>query len=204
MMLPHVKKHTSLTALLLFLSIILSGCMTFNKNTLPDVDEVKAPTKPTVIVSKMSDFKKMTNGYGNDEKIGNKIGNSILNGLVKRWSKKGLVTNSTNNQSDNENSYTLSLSGSSDEQYSPVAAKITGATFFIVPSFATVEQKVKVDLINNRTSKKYSVEAKDSYSVAMHLLFFPFFIAQNIGASNMHDHMADYIYGEMYKQGAFN
>jgi hypothetical protein len=204
-----MKKNYGFSALLVMIAVMLSGCMSFNQNVLPDVGELKTPHNKTIIQAKSENFSKTTNGSNSDYARGTKIGNGILKDIMNRWKEKEIISNYGDfsqavKPSSLDTDYSLILSGNSDEQFSPFAARLTGATLFLIPSFSTVEQTVKFELINNKTSKKYFVEAKDSISVVMQLIFFPLFIVQNAGASSMHNHMADYIYSELYKQGAFN
>jgi hypothetical protein len=189
---------------MLLVMVSMTGCMTFNSNALPAVEEFKVPKSKPVIQSKVESFSKMTNGAGTDYLRGGKIGNGILANIMNKWKSKELISDDAGKPSSMPSDYSLVLSGSSDEQYSPFAARLTGATLFLIPSFASVEQAIKVELTDNKTSKKYVVEAKDSYNVVMHLLFLPLFIVQGVGASSMHNHMADYVYSELTRQGAFN
>lgn len=195
------------TLLLTTLALAISGCMTFNEKMLRQVESIKPLEKPILLETKTGELVLKLNGRGTGE--GPFSGTTVAGNLIKmiglRWKGKGIVSDfgPTGDLKANPD-YTLTVSGVRNEEGSMSMAVLGGLSMMLIPTSSTLVYDLDFELVENKTSKKYNVKAKNAVTTTMEILFIPALPFSWIGASNTLSDIADYVYDEFYKQGAFN
>jgi hypothetical protein len=73
----------------------------------------------------------------------------------------------------------------------------------LIPTSSTISFDLNFDTVNNRTKKHYLVKTKSGFTVWTQILLFPALPFSWVGRNNMMDDVADYVYEDLRKQGAF-
>lgn len=185
--------------------LTLSGCMTFNESMLRKV-EVKSPPKAAVIETKVGNFIQSLNGDGTSmSPLSNTtVANEVIKLIMDRWEDLGIVADyGKPGDLRGAPDYTLILSGTRNEEGSVGLAFLSGLTLMLVPSSSTLMYDLKVELIDNRTQRRYEATAKNGVTTTMQILFLPALPFSWIGGKHAVDDIADHLYHELHEQGAF-
>lgn len=192
---------------IVFLTITLSGCITINEEMLRKT-VVTPPQKQTSTVElKTGELIQQLNGEGQNRGVlsSTTVLNAFGKSMMMRWKNKDVISDyGTPGELSVDPDYTVTISGLKNEDGSMLGAVLCGLTLMIIPSAATLTYDLNIELINNHTKKHYIVKAKNAVTTWMQILLLPALPFSWIGSNNMINDIADYSYGELYKQGAFN
>jgi hypothetical protein len=182
------------------------GCMTFNGKGVPRVDVVPPPHPPLLVMT-IGSFAQMLNGEGTSRGVldNTTIARQMAKGILANWKSKGLISDfGVPGDLRTTPDYTFTISGTRNEESSIIGAVFTGLTLYLIPSSSTIIYDLSLELRNNHSDAVYSVHAVDSVSTWLHLVFLPAFPIFWVGSYNMISDLAEYVYSEFEKQGAFS
>lgn len=192
--------------LLLFaLSILLVGCVTINEEMLRKVT-ITPPQKPATIVEiKSGELIILLNGESKDKGTSTTVMNAKARGMMLRWMSKDLIADyDFPGALKKDPDYTIIFSGTRNEEASMAQAVLSGLTFMIIPVKFTLIYDLNVEFINNHSQKHYFVKVKNGFTTWMDIFLLPALPFSMIGSVNSTHDMADYLYDELRKQGAFS
>ena len=200
---PALKQVATFLALLP--PVLSAGCMTFNGGGVPKVAN-RPPEYASVVDLKVGNFAQTLNGAGTARGMwaNNTMAMQTANWICMYWKRSKLISEyGPIGKLSKPPDYTLTISGSRDEQGSILGAVFTGLSLYLFPSSAVLTYDLELDLQNNQTGKSYHVHAKDSFFLWQHLIFLPVLPLQPVGCARMQRDMSAFIYSEFAKQGAF-
>lgn len=194
--------------LLLFaLSILLVGCVTVNEEMLRKVTVIPPQNPATTVEIKSGELILQHNGEGknNAPLSATTVMNAKAKGLMIRWKLKELIADyDFPGGLKKDPDYTIIFSGTRNEESSLPMAFLSGLTFMIIPVSVTLTYDLNVEFINNHTQKHYFVKVKNGVTTWMDIFLLPALPFSMIGSINSTHDMADYLYEELRKQGAFS
>ena len=184
---------------------LLSGCMNFNHVNIPEVQNKKPKTKPTIGI-KVGDFKQYCDGKLDTRNIisNEKMGLNCLAGILTPWKDGKLIKEyQPIEKYKNVPDYTLILNGSINEDSSTTLNIVSALTLFIIPSYTTASFNLSIVLINNETKKELKKSLKTSFTTWKDLIFLPVFPLFWIRMDNGLTARSMYLYHLLREQGAF-
>ena len=197
---------------------MVSGCMTFNEKMLKTTDIPKQQNPTFLIETKFGELVLRHNGKVYDpllpgpnhgvisgsKTVGPYSLKSVSKSMMGRWKSKGIISDyATAGDLKREPDFTLTLSGVRDEESSIPMAVLCALTWLVIPSNATLIYDLDVDLVDNKNQKSYSIKVKNGITMWAGIIFLPFLPISRVGSYHAMNDMADYVYEELRKQGAF-
>jgi len=190
---------------------VSTGCLTTNGHELPKVTLGESTGKPTAVIALVNGgIEKTMNGSHTD------LGANFNEGLVARtttsmvaryWKIKKLIRDfDWPGKLDEPATHRLTVSGTVDEAGSLSGAFITGLTFYIIPSTATMEYDLVVQLERLSDGATYTVDVKNSFELIQQIFLLPVTPLGSLvwGSYGAAADRALYLYSEFSKQGAFD
>jgi len=194
--------------IIIFISFVLQGCMTVNRQMLGKVD-VEPPTQKAaaIVEVKAGDFVQTLNGGKPDKDAlpGPVALRGIARTILTSWKRSNIIAGyyfegSTRSIPD----YTIIISGSSNKESSTLRNVLCGLTLMLIPASTTMTYDLNIELINNHSRKHYHVKAGNSVTEYRQLFLLPAVLFYSQGGQEMLQDIADYTYDEFKKQGTFN
>lgn len=193
-------------SILTFLAALLSGCVTVNEQLLPKTS-TPPPTTKGVVELKPGELVQQLNGEGQNRGIlsGTSVLDAINTAFMTRWQDNGLISGyGKPGELPVKPTYTLTLSGTRNEDASILGAVFTGLTLYLIPSSSTLTYDMNADFTNHLSNKTYNVKFKNAVTTWQQLLLVPALPFAWLGSHHMMQDSADYLYSELKKQGAFD
>jgi hypothetical protein len=186
--------------------LCLHGCITINEEMLRKVDVKPPQNKISLVEIKTAELIQKHNGEGRNSGplSGTTVLNSVARSIMIRWKDNGIIDDyGFPGDLSKEPDYTVTFSGTRNEESSIPMAVLSGLTMMILPSSATLIYDLDIELVNNATHKGYAVKAKNGSTLWMEILLLPALPFSLMGGMNAMRDIADYSYVEFDKQGAF-
>lgn len=187
--------------------LMLSGCMTVNEGLLKKVDVPEASNKNLTIEIKPGELIQKLNGQGINQGVlsGTTVLNAVSKSMVLKWKQKGLISDyGFTGDLDSQADYTLSVSGTKNEDANMTAAFLSGMALMLIPTSSTLTYDLEAELIDNKTGTHYKSKAKNAVTTWIQILLLPALPFSWVGTNNMLGDMSMYIYDDLKKQGAFS
>lgn len=189
------------------ISLLASGCMSFNDEMLPRREQLPPPEAVMSIAYKTEDFVASRNGKTDGFLVspvsGASIGNSLASAMTRRWKKQGHVSAHGTIAKVPNPDLILTMSGSRNEQSDLGVAFLTGLTLDLFPSSWTLEFDVQATLENQKTGQTFNAESKNSTTMWHQIFFLPAFPFALVGSTRCVNDIYDDIYFQLQQQGAF-
>ena len=136
----------------------------------------------------------------------NKAGRMVNDELLKVWKRKGYIKGSEyvkSSQFTGQADFNLTLSGSLYGRSSIFMQILSGLTLFVIPH--TIEQRfdIQYTLENVRTKEKFGASVEDSYTQWSQLFLIFGAPWSQRGARSTYEVMADHLYEQLRRDGAF-
>lgn len=192
---------------IVFLFLMLSGCMTVNEGLIRKVDVPEASNKNLLVEIKPGELVQKLNGQGVNQGVlsGTTVLNAISKSMVLKWKQKGLISDyGFTGDLDANPDYTLMISGTKNEDANMTAAFLSGMALMLIPTSSTLTYDLNAELIDNKTGKHYKSKAKNAVTTWIQILLFPAIPFAWIGTDNMIGDMSMFFYDDFKKQGAFS
>lgn len=123
---------------------------------------------------------------------------------MNRWVRHGLISGyGRAEELTTPPRYTLTISGSQNDQSSTLVSLLHGITLQLSPDSTETTYNLIFQFEDHLTHRQYTVRAKSAYILYEELLLFPMVPAYRSGANGAINDIADYLYEELRKQGAF-
>jgi len=183
----------------------LVGCVTVNEEMLRKVEISPPQNQSSIVEIKTGELIQKLNGEGQNRGVlsGKTVLDSLAESMMAHWKYEDLIDDyDSPGDLDKEPDYTLTISGVRNEDGSIAGAVLSGLTLMIIPASSTLTYDLDIDFVNNHTQKHYSVKAKNAVTTWMQILLLPAFPFSWIGANNMINDIADFVYDDLNKQGA--
>jgi hypothetical protein len=198
-------KHGPIAALAAVL-MVLTGCMTVNQKVLPQGTVLIPPKTPAVVEVKYGQYLSTSNGAVtvDCETSPYYAVSNLTNQLMNRWVRHGLISDyGRAEELTTPPRYTLTVSGSQNDQSSTLVSLLHGLTMQLAPDSTKTTYNVIFQFEDHLTHRQYTVRAKSAYVLWEELFLFPMVPVYQSGANSAVDDIADYLYEELRKQGAF-
>lgn len=193
--------------IIIVILVLLTGCITVNEEMLRKAS-ISPPQNQSVIVEvKTGELIQKLNGEGQNRGVlsGKTVLNAVAESMMAHWKYEDLIEDyGSPGELEKEPDYTLTISGVRNEDGSIAGAVLSGLTLLIIPTSSTLTYDLDIDFVNNHTQKHYYVKAKNAVTTWMQILLLPAFPFAWIGANNSMNDIADYVYYDLNRQGAFN
>ena len=160
----------------------------------------------------MQEFHKLMNGhadgFGANFNEG-ALGRGEVSQIARIWKAEGLIREFGWPGELGENpapTHRLIVSGTRDEVASLGLAFLTGLTFYLVPSSATVMTDLEVTLRRLSDGEEYTAEARNSYTLWQQIVFLPTTLLGSVAWGNLgaqYDRSL-FLYGEFQEAGGFD
>lgn len=194
--------------LLLFcLSILLVGCVTINEEMLRKVTIIPPQNPAMTVEIKSGELIQQFNGEGKSSGplSGTTVMNAMAKGIMIRWKDQDLIADyAFPGELKKDPDYTAIFSGTRNEEGSIAMAILSGLTFMIIPTSSTLTYDLNLEFVNNNTQKHYFAKAKNAVTTWFDIFLLPALPFSMIGAINSNRDIADHLYDELRKQGAFS
>ena len=190
----------------LVIAAALSGCVTVNEQMLP-----KRSTPPPMVKGAVEyDVGEVRQLFNNESSPGGMVSthtavDSFGKGLLNRWKSNELI-DYYGHAGDLKSSptYRLTLSGDVKEQGSILGAVATGLTLWLLPSSSTMTYDLNARFTHLGRNQTYTVPIRNASTTWMQIFLLPALPFGWMGANQMIEDTADYLYSELHKQGAFD
>jgi len=178
--------------------------MWFNGEELPRREGPLRVADPPVVSFEVGEVKLLRNGEPSSPSA-EAFGDNELADTLRIWESRGLIEDWGRRTDLSElPEYTLALTGSRNEQSSPVAALLTGLTLYLFPSSMTLQYDWQFALTDMRSGRTYRVPVERSATVWVHAIFLPVLPFGSLGRYNGERDQALYLYTELERQGAWS
>lgn len=197
-----MKKLMVVFGLLFF----LTGCMMINEQMLRKVNMFPPQKQEMTVEVKTGKLIQKLNGEGQNRGVfsGTTVLNSVAKSIMTRWKEKNIIADyAFPGELKKEPDYTITLSGERNEDGSMLAALLGGLTLGILPSSVTLTYELDFEFINNHTQKHYNVKVKNAVTTISQIFLIVALPVSMTGATDAINDMADNLYDELNKQGAF-
>jgi len=184
--------------------ISLSGCMTFSAEKLAELEAIEPKVTPRIEES-IGDFTFHLDGGGLVSS--NKAGRLLNNAVLENWEDNDYISSFEYVEKEKftgEVQYNLTLEGKQKGKSSVGMQVLSGLTLFIIPHSVETSYDLVYILENVNTGKIYKSEVSEGMKTVSWLLFFPAFPFSFIGASNTYENIAEHVYQDFVRQGAFS
>lgn len=197
---------TMLRWALLSIAISATGCVTVNESMLPKSPLPAPVANAPVIETHTGTLVQTLNGSGENRGVlsGETVVSSMTTAICNRWKRHDLISDyDSPGDLDRPADYSLTVSGKRNEDSSIAGAILSGLLLMIPPTSSTLTYDLQFDLTNKRTGQAYHTAAKNAVTSYMEILLLPALPFSWMGSMHMQDDIADYVYNEFRKQGAF-
>ena len=199
------------SAAVMMIVALSSGCMTFNGKEIrrPEVAELQEPY--AIIALEVTQFDKLMNGkregFGANFNEG-ALGRAEVAQIARIWKSERLIREfgwPGDLDDDEVPTHRMILSGTSDEVGSLAMAFLTGLTFYLLPSSATVTTDIDVTLRRLADGAEFTVEARNSVTLWQQIIFLPTSLLGSLvwGTLGAQTDRSLFLYDEFDKAGAF-
>ena len=184
---------------------LMTGCMTFSGDKLPELEPIKPLSSPTIETTVSSDYQ-----YDIDVMqvvTSNKDGRMVNDRVIETpWKSNGYISTANYvplGQFTGNADYNLTLSGQHKVDSSTAMQVISGLTLTLIPYTVDQEYDLIYTLEHVKTGKIYTSKANETESMVGWLFFLPAFPFSMIGSMNAMNHLSEHIYQDFVRQGAF-
>lgn len=192
--------------LILLSVIVISGCVTLNEEMLRKVNVIPPKVQTGLVELKAGEIVQQLNGEGQNRGIlsNTTIAEAMGKGILSRWESENIIADyAVPGALKRDPEYTMTISGTKNEDGSIIGAVFTGLSLYLIPSSQTLTYDLNIEFVNNQSKKHYNVKAKNAMTSWQQILLLPAIPFSWIGSHHMIQDTADYIYEELRKQGAF-
>jgi len=186
--------------------MLLIGCVTVNEDMLRKVSIEPPKNKEGLLELKTGDLIQTLNGSGQNRGVlsGTTVLNLIGESTMTRWVDSEIIKDyQSSGKLKRDPDYTLIVAGTRNEDSSMLAAVLGGLSLGLIPLSTTISFDLNFDFLNNHTQKHYLVKTKSAYTVWSQILLFPALPFSWAGRNSMMNDVADNVYYDLRKQGAF-
>jgi hypothetical protein len=183
--------------------LLLVGCGLTTSTVLDDIDSITPKVTPQIESSVSKSFRAdaplllVTN---------NKYGRILNDMILGHWERQDYISNHEYVKLENFSGtaeYNLTLGGTFDLDENVGLGIISGLTLMIIPDFLTFTYDLEYTLTNVKTGQVYKSkihERKEEMKWLLFVVIFPISWYQQINYTDM---IAEHVYQDFVKQGAF-
>jgi hypothetical protein len=182
---------------------LATGCITTAVGNLPPITPQIAAIRPS-LEQTVGDFEFTLEG--GKMITSNKAGRLLNDEILKRWKARGYVSSYVYVESSGftgKADYNLTLSGSQYGESSIGMQILSGLTLFLLPYTVDTKYDLQYVVENVKTGEKFSAAVEDSYHTTVELLLFVAAPIAARGQSKTMDAIADHLYDQLRRKGAF-
>ena len=145
----------------------LCGCAGFREGNISSINTFPQPDKKPSINITLDFIMNMNGNTVTNQAVENKIKSKI----VERFNASGLFSNVTLDSSGQE--YSLNIKYEDRGDTNLFLAALTGATFYIFPSYSKDTNVITAQLINNKNKHQAEIVLNDSMTMWQQILLLP-------------------------------
>lgn len=185
------------------IAVSTTGCITTAGGNLPPLAPHVAAVRPE-LEQTVGDFAFTLEG--GKMVTSNKAGRMLNDEILRRWMERGYISGHRyveSSQFTGKADCNLTLSGSQYGESSIGMQILSGLTLLLIPYTVNTKFDVQYVLENVKTGEKFSAAVEDSYDTTVELLLFLAAPIATRGQSKTMDAIADHVYDQLRRKGAF-
>ncbi len=202
---PPGPERVLAIAVAIGLAFSASACVTFSGDQLADVTPPAPAFQPYVEHSVDPSF--YFHLDGGKMVTSNFEGRQINDALLKRWQEAGLIRGSSYVRtvgSSDAGDYDLVLSGSEDGDSSIVLQVVSGLSLLVIPFYVTTTYTLTYTATERNSGRVFRATAVDRTTMVVGWPMLPLSPFMQGGRSRTFDRLANHLYAELHRQGAFH